>query len=102
PQAEIYRADFEAERAAREQLHAQREELQEALERLRLRLEGEGGSRSCLEELRHRHSELGPPPAPSGFGGAPPEEGPDLCCPKCQYKAPDLDTLQIHVMDCIK
>uniref|UniRef100_A0A674GV59 CCHC NOA-type domain-containing protein n=1 Tax=Taeniopygia guttata TaxID=59729 RepID=A0A674GV59_TAEGU len=38
------------------------------------------------------------------FGGLlpPPEEGPDLCCPKCQYKAPDMDTLQIHVMDCIK
>lgn len=23
-------------------------------------------------------------------------------CPKCQYKAPDMDTLQIHVMDCIQ
>lgn len=49
-----------------------------------------------------------PCPPPAGFGGlpaplrAPPEEQPDLCCPKCQYKAPDMDTLQIHVMDCIK
>ncbi|KAF3859900.1 hypothetical protein F7725_000155 [Dissostichus mawsoni] len=52
------------------------------------------------------------PPAPSfrhqglaplcdqGAAGA--EELPDLCCPKCQYQAPDMDTLQIHVMDCIQ
>ncbi|XP_062368028.1 NF-kappa-B essential modulator [Cinclus cinclus] len=101
-QADIYRADFEAERAAREQLHGQREALQEELNQLRLRLSGDG-ARARLEEMRNRHSE--PPPAPAGgFGGLlpPPEEGPDLCCPKCQYKAPDMDTLQIHVMDCIK
>ncbi|XP_068034342.1 NF-kappa-B essential modulator isoform X2 [Anomalospiza imberbis] len=101
-QADIYRADFEAERAAREQLHGQREALQEELNQLRLRLGGDG-ARARLEEMRNRHSE--PPPAPAGgFGGLlpPPEEGPDLCCPKCQYKAPDMDTLQIHVMDCIK
>ncbi|XP_059347476.1 NF-kappa-B essential modulator [Ammospiza nelsoni] len=100
-QADIYRADFEAERAAREQLHGQREALQEELNQLRLRLGGDG-ARARLEEMRNRHSE--PPPAP-GFGALlppPPEEGPELCCPKCQYKAPDMDTLQIHVMDCIK
>lgn len=33
---------------------------------------------------------------------SPPEEPPDFCCPKCQYKAPDMDTLQIHVMECIE
>ncbi|XP_053823933.1 NF-kappa-B essential modulator isoform X1 [Vidua chalybeata] len=103
-QADIYRADFEAERAAREQLHGQREALQEELNQLRLRLGGDG-ARARLEEMRNRHSEPPPAPAPAGgFGGLlpPPEEGPDLCCPKCQYKAPDMDTLQIHVMDCIK
>ncbi|NWI61758.1 NEMO protein, partial [Calyptomena viridis] len=129
-QADIYKADFEAERAAREQLHGQREALQEELQQLRLRLSGDG-ARSRLEEMRNRHSELPPapapgggefggsrdpqssrgrgwgmtlPPLPPGFGGLvpPPEEEPDLCCPKCQYKAPDMDTLQIHVMDCIK
>lgn len=31
-----------------------------------------------------------------------PEEPPDFCCPKCQYQAPDMDTLQIHVMECIE
>ncbi|KAK2510347.1 hypothetical protein Q9233_017832, partial [Columba guinea] len=38
-QAEIYRADFAAERAAREQLHAQRDVLQEALRTLRAQLD---------------------------------------------------------------
>uniref|UniRef100_A0A803WB41 CCHC NOA-type domain-containing protein n=1 Tax=Ficedula albicollis TaxID=59894 RepID=A0A803WB41_FICAL len=88
--ADIYRADFEAERAAREQLHGQREALQEELNQLRLRLGGDGARYGT--------------PCPPRFGVLlpPPEEGPDLCCPKCQYKAPDMDTLQIHVMDCIK
>ncbi|XP_014817573.1 PREDICTED: NF-kappa-B essential modulator-like, partial [Calidris pugnax] len=44
-QADIYKADFAAERAAREQLHAQREALQEALDQLRLQLEAEGAAR---------------------------------------------------------
>ncbi|XP_065509260.1 NF-kappa-B essential modulator [Caloenas nicobarica] len=100
-QAEIYRADFEAERAAREQLHAQRDALQEALRSLRLRLDSEGAQRLRMEELRNRHSTPGPV-----FGGSRPpqteEEQPDLCCPKCQYRAPDMDTLQIHVTECIE
>ncbi|NXB97914.1 NEMO protein, partial [Orthonyx spaldingii] len=62
-QADIYKADFEAERAAREQLHGQREALQEELNQLRLRLGGDG-ARARLEELRNRHSE--PPLAPAG------------------------------------
>ena len=33
---------------------------------------------------------------------SPPEEPPDMRCPKCQYQAPDMDTLQIHVMECIE
>ncbi|KAJ1095038.1 hypothetical protein NDU88_000209 [Pleurodeles waltl] len=37
-----------------------------------------------------------------GAGGRANEEQPDFCCPKCQYKAPDMDTLQIHVMECIQ
>ncbi|XP_041801476.1 NF-kappa-B essential modulator isoform X4 [Chelmon rostratus] len=41
--------------------------------------------------------------APVGDQGAVgTEELPDLCCPKCHYQAPDMDTLQIHVMDCIQ
>ncbi|XP_068780225.1 NF-kappa-B essential modulator isoform X2 [Struthio camelus] len=114
-QADIYKADFEAERAAREQLHAQRESLQETLAQLqrhceKLRADAEGSAWARMEEMRNRHAELRAPAPPAGYGGlalpgpprAPAEEQPDFCCPKCQYKAPDMDTLQIHVMDCIK
>ncbi|XP_016160402.1 PREDICTED: uncharacterized protein LOC101821038 [Ficedula albicollis] len=96
-QADIYRADFEAERAAREQLHGQREALQEELNQLRLRLGGDGARYGTTPP-----NSLSSPKPPGGVLLPPPEEGPDLCCPKCQYKAPDMDTLQIHVMDCIK
>ncbi|XP_041130394.1 NF-kappa-B essential modulator isoform X2 [Polyodon spathula] len=125
-QAEIYRADFLAERQAREQLHQQKEVLQEQLQQLSAQLEG--ASRARMEELQQRHLEnYRPPlqhplPQPAAFapmaGGAtvpfsPAQEGggrrhsyteeqPDYRCPKCQYQAPDMDTLQIHVMDCIQ
>ncbi|KAM8793702.1 NF-kappa-B essential modulator [Eudromia elegans] len=104
-QADIFRADFEAERAAREQLHAERERLQESVAQLQRRcqrLQAQGHAWARMEELRNRHAEQRPPTG--GFGGAPPpaEEPPELCCPKCQYRAPDMDTLQIHVMECIK
>ncbi|XP_035513347.1 NF-kappa-B essential modulator [Morone saxatilis] len=94
------------------------------------RLKQEATSRARMEQMKLRHLEDFPtrpphipppqglfpgaafntaPPAPSfrnqpvgdqGAAGA--EELPDLCCPKCQYQAPDMDTLQIHVMDCIQ
>uniref|UniRef100_A0A803VY54 CCHC NOA-type domain-containing protein n=1 Tax=Ficedula albicollis TaxID=59894 RepID=A0A803VY54_FICAL len=101
--ADIYRADFEAERAAREQLHGQREALQEELNQLRLRLGGDGARTPPNPPNDTTRPQLAPK-LPQRFGVLlpPPEEGPDLCCPKCQYKAPDMDTLQIHVMDCIK
>nr|XP_014432516.1 NF-kappa-B essential modulator isoform X4 [Pelodiscus sinensis] len=121
-QADIYKADFLAEREAREKLHEQREALQEQLEQLRrdydkLKADTEGATWALMEEMRNRHWG-GPPPvpqpaynmAPGTFQPGPaagrrrsiPEEQPDFCCPKCQYQAPDMDTLQIHVMDCIK
>nr|XP_023689938.1 NF-kappa-B essential modulator-like [Paramormyrops kingsleyae]XP_023689939.1 NF-kappa-B essential modulator-like [Paramormyrops kingsleyae]XP_023689940.1 NF-kappa-B essential modulator-like [Paramormyrops kingsleyae]XP_023689941.1 NF-kappa-B essential modulator-like [Paramormyrops kingsleyae]XP_023689942.1 NF-kappa-B essential modulator-like [Paramormyrops kingsleyae] len=125
-QAEIYKADFLAEREAREKLHQRKEELQDKLNRTlaemdRLRLEGT--SRARMEEMQQRHIEdyraahTLLPPMSGGFPGAtipfspaqPPsfrmqnlsEELPDYRCPKCQYQAPDMDTLQIHVTDCI-
>uniref|UniRef100_A0A8C8S528 NF-kappa-B essential modulator n=1 Tax=Pelusios castaneus TaxID=367368 RepID=A0A8C8S528_9SAUR len=121
-QADIYKADFLAEREAREKLHGQREALQEQLEQLRqdydkLKAEADGATWALMEEMRNRHSE-GRPPLPQAVYNMPlapfqplpavglrrsiSEEQPDLCCPKCQYQAPDMDTLQIHVMDCIK
>ncbi|XP_043357281.1 NF-kappa-B essential modulator isoform X3 [Dermochelys coriacea] len=121
-QADIYKADFLAEREAREKLHEQRETLQEQLEQLRrdydkLKADANGATWALMEEMRNRHSEGRPSVpqpvynmAPVPFQALPAagrrrsisEEQPDFCCPKCQYQAPDMDTLQIHVMDCIK
>ncbi|XP_068193945.1 NF-kappa-B essential modulator isoform X2 [Antennarius striatus] len=131
-QAEIYKADFLAEREAREKLNQKKEELQEQLTQALTeidRFKQEATTRARMEQMKLRHLEDFPtrapliplpqgatfntaPPAPSfrnqglvpigdpGAAGA--EELPDLCCPKCQYQAPDMDTLQIHVMDCIQ
>ncbi|XP_033028701.1 NF-kappa-B essential modulator isoform X4 [Lacerta agilis] len=118
-QADIYKTDFLAERHAREKLHEQREALLEQVAQLqrdyeKLQAESEGVRRSLMEEMRNRHSEMRPQPQ-SGFlrGPAPfhpqlprrqslAEEPIEFSCPKCQYRAPDMDTLQIHVMDCIQ
>ncbi|KAM9350383.1 NF-kappa-B essential modulator isoform 2-T2 [Symphorus nematophorus] len=133
-QAEIYKADFLAEREAREKLNQKKEELQDQLTQALTeidRLKQEATSRARMEQMKLRHLEDFParpplipppqgvfpgtafntaPPAPSfrnqglvpdqGAAGA--EELPVLCCPKCKYQAPDMDTLQIHVMDCIQ
>ncbi|XP_053705169.1 NF-kappa-B essential modulator isoform X4 [Synchiropus splendidus] len=135
-QAEIYKADFLAEREAREKLNQKKEELQEQLNQAQSeidRLKQEATSRVRMEQMKLRHQDDFPTrsphiPPPAGvfsagaFNTAPPpsmfriqglvqvgdqgavgaEELPDLCCPKCQYQAPDMDTLQIHVMDCIQ
>ncbi|XP_042308348.1 NF-kappa-B essential modulator [Sceloporus undulatus] len=120
-QADIYKTDFLAERQAREKLHEQREALLEQLAQLqrdyeKLKADSEGASRALMEEMRNRHSDMRPTPPlpdyPMGWNGTPlvmagqrqsfAEEQPNYCCPKCQYKAPDMDTLQIHVMDCIQ
>ncbi|EHB08077.1 NF-kappa-B essential modulator [Heterocephalus glaber] len=65
-----------------------------------------------IEDLRKRHVEVPQPALPPtsvhhsfhmpNQRRSPPEEPPDFCCPKCQYQAPDMDTLQIHVMECIE
>ncbi|XP_029012329.1 NF-kappa-B essential modulator isoform X2 [Betta splendens] len=129
-QAEIYKADFLAERDAREKLNEKKEELQEQLTKAMAeieRLKQDATARARIEQMKQRHLEdfsarapLIPPP--QAFNTVPPatsfrnqglvpvgdqgaagnEDLPDLCCPKCQYLAPDMDTLQIHVMDCIQ
>ncbi|KAJ8260360.1 hypothetical protein GJAV_G00181230 [Gymnothorax javanicus] len=124
-QAEIYKADFRAEREAREKLNQRKEELQEQLNQALAeldRLKLVDSSRARMEEMQQRHLEdfRGHPraPPPAAFQGVPvpfnpaqghsfrghsvSEEQPDFRCPKCQYQAPDMDTLQIHVMDCIQ
>ncbi|XP_071329469.1 NF-kappa-B essential modulator isoform X6 [Trachinotus anak] len=135
-QAEIYKADFLAEREAREKLNQKKEELQDQLTQALAeidRLKQEATARARMEQMKMRHMEDFPPrapliPPPQGvfpgpaFNTVPPapsfrnqglvpvgdqgaagaEDVPVLCCPKCQYQAPDMDTLQIHVMDCIQ
>ncbi|XP_071229391.1 NF-kappa-B essential modulator-like isoform X2 [Salvelinus alpinus] len=132
-QAEIYKADFLAEREAREKLNQRKEELQDQLNTVLAemeRLKQEGTSRARMEEMQQRHLEdfiprpnippqpgvafnTAPPPSSfrsvglaagvaGGVSGGGAEELPDYRCPKCQYQAPDMDTLQIHVMDCIQ
>uniref|UniRef100_A0A8C8X262 NF-kappa-B essential modulator n=2 Tax=Panthera TaxID=9688 RepID=A0A8C8X262_PANLE len=115
--ADIYKADFQAERQAREKLAEKKEILQEQLAQLQRdysRLKASCQESARIEDMRKRHVEasqapVAPAPAHPSFHLAlpnqrrsPPEEPPDFCCPKCQYQAPDMDTLQIHVMECIE
>ncbi|KAA0706976.1 NF-kappa-B essential modulator [Triplophysa tibetana] len=125
-QADIYKMDFLAEREAREKLNQRKEELQEELNKALAeidRLKQEGTSRARIEEMQQRHLEVfrprpllppsvAPFPGAGMFNPAQPlsarrredaqDEQPDYRCPKCMYKAPDMDTLQIHVMECIQ
>ncbi|KAM7338139.1 hypothetical protein ACRRTK_001623 [Alexandromys fortis] len=116
-QADIYKADFQAERHAREKLVEKKELLQEQLEQLQReisKLKAGCHESARIEDMRKRHVETSQPPllpasALHSFHltlpnqrRSPPEEPPDMRCPKCQYQAPDMDTLQIHVMECIE
>ncbi|XP_012890826.1 PREDICTED: NF-kappa-B essential modulator isoform X5 [Dipodomys ordii] len=114
-QADIYKADFQAERQAREKLAEKKELLQEQLEQLQReysKLKASCQDSARIEDMRKRHVETSQPPLPPApvhhsfhppnQRRSPPEEPPDFCCPKCQYQAPDMDTLQIHVMECIE
>ncbi|XP_029683740.1 NF-kappa-B essential modulator isoform X6 [Takifugu rubripes] len=80
-QAEIYKADFLAEREAREKLNQKKEELQEQLTQALAdidRLKQEATSRACMEQMKLRHREEFTPrpphiPPPQGmFPGGPP------------------------------
>ncbi|XP_053436627.1 NF-kappa-B essential modulator isoform X2 [Nycticebus coucang] len=116
-QADIYKADFQAERQAREKLAEKKELLQEQLEQLQReysKLKANCQESARIEDMRKRHIEASQAPLPPAQAHpsfhmalpiqrrSPPEEPPDFCCPKCQYQAPDMDTLQIHVMECIE
>ncbi|XP_072552405.1 NF-kappa-B essential modulator isoform X2 [Salminus brasiliensis] len=109
-QAEIYKLDFQAEREAREKLNQKKEELQEKLDHALADI-----NLLKQENMQQRHKDdyrphqlLQPSAAPFPGPVMPqpnrnaPEVLPEYQCPKCQYRAPDMDTLQIHVMDCIQ
>ncbi|KAI1905432.1 hypothetical protein AGOR_G00016120 [Albula goreensis] len=105
-QAEVYKLDFFAEREAREKIHEEKERLAEQLEILRMQhsqLEEKIG-RQSLGEIQRRcltgRGLSGPPahPQPGARGSL---QIPEHACPKCNEVMPDLDSLQIHIMDCI-
>ncbi|XP_076008996.1 optineurin isoform X2 [Genypterus blacodes] len=112
-QAEVYSSDFYAERAAREKLHEEKERLATQLEYVKkqhcqLQDEMDSMGRHSLNEMQRRHGSRGGNP----HGGAPTvasrggdwqQQGniPEHACPKCNEILPDLDSLQIHIMDCI-
>ncbi|XP_034382567.1 optineurin [Cyclopterus lumpus] len=112
-QAEVYSSDFYAERAAREKLHEERERLAAQLEYVKkqnsqLQEELDSLGRHSLNEMQKRHVSLGG--NPHGAGASLVGRGtnwqhqgniPEHACPKCNEILPDLDSLQIHIMDCI-
>ncbi|XP_063466188.1 optineurin isoform X6 [Symphalangus syndactylus] len=110
-QMEVYCSDFHAERAAREKIHEQKEQL--ALQLAVLLKENdafEDGGRQSLMEMQSRHgARTGDPDQQAYLVQRGAEDWdrrtqlniPIHSCPKCGEVLPDIDTLQIHVMDCI-
>ncbi|KAG1952609.1 optineurin [Pimephales promelas] len=111
-QAEIYSSDFYAERAAREKIHEEKERLATQLEYVKkqnsqLQEEMESLGRHSMSEMQRRHVPRGAnpqgPTSPHNLQGGDWQQHdiPDHACPKCGEVLPDLDSLQIHIMDCI-
>ncbi|KAM9824370.1 optineurin [Neosynchiropus ocellatus] len=106
-QAEIYSCDFYAEREARTKLHEEKERLAAQLEfvkkqNMQLQEEMESLGRRSLGEIQKRHG--GGDPAGASIVGRGLDwqsNIPEHVCPKCNEILPDLDSLQIHIMDCI-
>ncbi|XP_012424293.1 optineurin isoform X2 [Taeniopygia guttata] len=110
-QMEVYCSDFHAERAAREKIHEEKEQLAVQLAYLlkdQQNLEDLG--RTSLAEMQSRHGARMPDREHSPHlvqRGTNSQDWPEqrnisiYSCPKCEEILPDLDTLQIHVMDCI-
>ncbi|XP_007442350.1 optineurin isoform X1 [Python bivittatus] len=103
-QMEVYCSDFHAERAAREKIHEEKEQLATQLAYfLAEKQEREDLGRCSLAEMQTRHgtrlsSDQG---AEDQNRQQQPRDMPVHSCPKCGIILPDIDTLQIHVMDCI-
>ncbi|XP_032330013.1 optineurin isoform X1 [Camelus ferus] len=114
-QMEVYCSDFHAERAAREKIHEEKEQL--ALQLAVLLKESDafedGGSRQSLMEMQNRHGARASD-ADQQQAYLVQREAEDRnwlqeqqrnipihSCPKCGEVLPDIDTLLIHVTDCI-
>ncbi|KAM9389946.1 optineurin isoform 3-T4 [Phaethornis superciliosus] len=111
-QMELYCSDFHAERAAREKIHEEKEQLAVQLAYLLKEQQNlKDLGRNSLAEMQNRHRARAPDQEHSphlvqrGTGSHDWPEQRNISmysCPKCEEILPDLDTLQIHVMDCIK
>ncbi|NWT95534.1 OPTN protein, partial [Urocynchramus pylzowi] len=110
-QMEVYCSDFHAERAAREKIHEEKEQLAVQLAYLLKDQQNfEDLGRTSLAEMQSRHGARMPDREHSPHlvqRGTNSQDWPEqrnisiYSCPKCEEILPDLDTLQIHVMDCI-
>ncbi|XP_043943898.1 optineurin isoform X2 [Protopterus annectens] len=115
-QMEIYCADFHAEREARQKIHEDKERLGVQLEFLvkensKLREDLDNLGRQSLAHMQQRHGaaaggnqDQGPRVAHRGPDSRDWQHQvniPEHACPKCGEILPDIDSLQIHVMDCI-
>ncbi|XP_030071617.1 optineurin [Microcaecilia unicolor] len=113
-QLDIYCSDFHAEREAREKIHGEKEQLSVQLEYMikentRLQQDLDTKVRESLVEMQSRHGLTGqrdqdhtPRLFQRGVESIEHQSTiPKYACPKCGEILPDLDTLQIHVMDCI-
>ncbi|XP_059953712.1 optineurin isoform X1 [Mesoplodon densirostris] len=113
-QMEVYCSDFHAERAAREKIHEEKEQL--ALQLAILLKDnnafGDEGSRQSLMEMQSRHGAIASDADQQAYlvqRGAEDRNWmqqqqqniPIHSCPKCGEVLPDIDTLLIHVTDCI-
>ncbi|XP_042086480.1 optineurin isoform X2 [Ovis aries] len=111
-QMEVYCSDFHAERAAREKIHEEKEQL--ALQLAVLLKENnafEDGGRQTLMEMQSRHGARASDADQQAYlvqRGAEDRNWLDQqqnipihSCPKCGEVLPDIDTLLIHVTDCI-
>nr|XP_008109659.1 PREDICTED: optineurin [Anolis carolinensis] len=101
-QMEVYCSDFHAERAAREKIHEEKEQLAVQLTYLLTeKQQHEGPGRNSLAEMQTRHGTRLPSGTESEDWQQQQRNIPAQSCPKCGMILPDIDTLQIHVMDCI-
>ncbi|KAJ1164582.1 hypothetical protein NDU88_005018 [Pleurodeles waltl] len=107
-QLDIYSSDFHAERAARETIHQEKERLAVQLEYVvkensKLKEDLDKMGRQSIGELQMRHASVweNTPQLVQRGTDEQPHSIPMHACPKCGDILPDLDSLQIHVMDCI-
>ncbi|KAM4746940.1 optineurin isoform 2-T2 [Rhinophrynus dorsalis] len=108
-QIDVYCSDFHAEREARENIHQEKEALAARLAYVlkeNEKLKDDILGRESIEQLQRRHGSTrsadgSDEPYLVQRGAESLEPRSIHTCPKCNLTVPDMDTLQIHVMDCI-